>query len=80
MACRNVFISEGMQLEDGRTLWQHSKRVYFFLSATLGGEMQILVKTVTGKTITLDVEASDTIGDMKAKTQDKKEVGWIGSV
>jgi hypothetical protein len=30
-----------------------------------------LLKTLTGKTITLDVEASDTIENMKAKIQDK---------
>ena len=30
--------------------------------------MQIFVKTLTGKTITLDVEASDTIDNVKART------------
>merc|ERR1711977_489505 len=37
----------------------------------LRGGMQIFVKTLTGKTITLDVEASDTIEAVKAKIQDK---------
>ena len=32
--------------------------------------MQIVMKTLTGKCITLDVELSDTIDDVKAKTQD----------
>ena len=32
--------------------------------------MQIFVKTLTGKTITLDVEASDTVDNGKAKIQD----------
>mgnify|MGYP001983675367 CR=1 FL=1 len=33
--------------------------------------MQIFVKTLTGKTITLDVEPSDTIDNVKTKIQDK---------
>ena len=34
--------------------------------------MQIFVKTLTGKTITLDVEPADTIENVKAKIQDKE--------
>ncbi len=34
--------------------------------------MQIFVKTLTGKTITLEVESSDTIENVKSKIQDKE--------
>ena len=36
--------------------------------------MQIFVKTLTGKTITLDAEATHTIEDIKAKIQDKEGI------
>ncbi len=36
--------------------------------------MQISVKTLTGKTITLDAEPNDNIQNVKAKIRDKKAI------
>ena len=36
--------------------------------------MQIFVKTLTGKTITLEVEASDLVEDVKQKVHDKEGI------
>lgn len=36
--------------------------------------MQIFVKTLTGKTITLEVETTDTIDQLKQKIQDKEGI------
>ncbi|PWA51964.1 Polyubiqutin 4 [Artemisia annua] len=70
---QQVIIFNEMVLEDNDTVSDFHIDKEYILTLVLKskGLMQIFVKTLSGKTITLEVKPSDTISNVKAKIQDK---------
>ena len=57
-----------------KLIWLLSVVLGFALAPEADASMQIFVKTLTGKTITLDAEGSDSIDAVKQKIQDKEGI------
>jgi len=73
---RNQLLSfYGRQLLDNeRTLADYNVPPLSPLKVVLCGNYQLFVKTLTGKTITLDSSPTDTINDLKAKIQNREGI------
>jgi ubiquitin len=66
----------GQQLQDGKTLddYDIGDDATLHLVLRLRGGMQLFVKTLTGKTVSIEVEEGESIEDVKAKISEKEGI------
>jgi len=66
----------GQQLQDGKTLddYDVGDDATLHLVLRLRGGMQLFVKTLTGKTVSVEVEEGESIEDVKAKISEKEGI------
>ena len=57
-----------------RLLYRFYILVLAVCMAASASAMQIFVRTLTGKTVTLEVESNDTIENIKQKIQEKEKI------
>merc|ERR1712154_615459 len=66
-----IYVVDSVKNVNHEALDQNKARLK---GSLMGGGMQIFVKTLTGKTITLDVESNERIASVKGKIQEKEGI------